>query len=36
MSLSVANVSLGLLNYGYLGLYPTFLKSVLDPARRTG
>ena len=27
--LAVANVSLGLLNYGYLGLYPTFLKSVL-------
>lgn len=27
--LSVANVSLGLLNYGYIGLYPTFLKSVL-------
>jgi MFS family permease len=27
--LSLANVTLGLLNYGYLGLYPTFLKSVL-------
>jgi MFS family permease len=27
--LSIANVSVGLLNYGYLGLYPTFLKSVL-------
>jgi MFS family permease len=27
--LAIANVTLGLLNYGYLGLYPTFLKSVL-------
>jgi MFS family permease len=27
--LSIANITLGLLNYGYIGLYPTFLKSEL-------